>query len=101
MSWVQRIVEVTRARPEPRDIAWAPVDSELGVAVPPDFRELCALFGGGYFNGFLRLLTPTAVDSVLYWFRMHRKNPQFDHLYAPYGMYHGPARQACCAGATT
>ncbi|MEU8239141.1 hypothetical protein AB0C07_12915 [Actinoplanes missouriensis] len=90
MSWVERIAEVTRARPDRRDIAWAPVDAELGAAVPSDFRELCALFGDRYFNGFLRLMSPTAEDGVLYWFRTHRRNSRYDHLYAPYEMYRGP-----------
>ena len=56
MSWTQRIIEVTGARPDPRDIDWSPIEAELGTALPSDYRELCSLLGGGYFSGFLRIL---------------------------------------------
>ncbi|GIH20575.1 SMI1/KNR4 family protein [Rugosimonospora africana] len=96
MSWIQRIIEVTGARPERRDIDWAPVEAELGTTLPADYRELCSLLGGGYYSGFLRLLQPrreaAATDGLLYSFRSNRRHPEYAGLYAPYDLYGGPGR---------
>ncbi|WP_426513263.1 SMI1/KNR4 family protein [Dactylosporangium sp. McL0621] len=96
MSWRQRIIEVTGARPEPRDIDWTPVEAELGTTLPPDYRELCSLLGDGYYSGFLRLLQPrgeaAATDGLLYSFRWNRRHPEYAGLYAPYDLYGGPGQ---------
>jgi hypothetical protein len=96
MSWTQRIIEVTGARSEPREIDWARVGAELGTALPSDYRELCSLFGGGFYSAFLRLLQPVvdvaATDGLLYSWRWNRNHPQYAHLYAPYDLYGGPDR---------
>lgn len=99
MSWTQRIIEVTGARPDPRDIDWTPVGAELGTTLPPDYRELCSLLGDGYDSGFLRILQPlgdAATDGLLYFWRWNR-DPKYARLYTPYDLYGGPGRPGLLA----
>jgi hypothetical protein len=96
MSWTQRIIEATGARPEPRDIDWKPVEAELSTTLPPDYRELWSLLGGGYYSGFLWLLQPcsdAATEGLFYSWRWDRVfHPEYAGLYAPYDLYGGPGR---------
>ncbi|MEV6843619.1 hypothetical protein [Actinoplanes sp. NPDC051411] len=90
MSWTQRIIESTGATPRPRDIDLAPIEGELGTALPADYRELCSSLGGALYNGYLSVLQPVGdVDSLLYWLRVVRGNAG---LYRPHVPYGGPGQ---------
>ena len=95
MSWTQRIIEATGARPENRKIDWAPVEAALGTPLPADYRELCESFPGARYSGYLWLHEPTESpfpEGLLYSWRWHLRHPQHTHLYEPYPLYGGPGR---------
>ena len=56
MSWVDRLQEATGWHQEPLELDWAELESELGTALPEDYKEICARFEPGSFSAFLSLL---------------------------------------------
>jgi hypothetical protein len=99
MSWTERITDATGSRPQPRDIDLAPVEAELGTALPGDYRELCSLFGRGLYSGFVQIMQPGGagdVDSINSWWRSGRRAvetlPGGAGLYQPYELYADPGR---------
>lgn len=50
---------------------WNSVESQLGVALPDDYKELCDRFGPGIFSEYLWVAPGEGGDSVLDWRRAH------------------------------
>lgn len=44
---------------------WAPIEAELGVVFPPDYKEFVRLYGCGYFVGYLNVAVPRCGDAGL------------------------------------
>ena len=60
LTWIDRIIDVTGWHQDPEDgVGWEQVEAELGVALLPDFKELCRRFVPGAFYAYLDLLRPT------------------------------------------
>lgn len=41
---------------------WGPIEAELGVALPADYKEFARLYGSGYFMEFMWVLVPRSSD---------------------------------------
>lgn len=92
-TWIDRIVDVTGWHHDPADDAgWEQVESELGVVLPSDFKELCRRFAPGAFYAYLDLLRPTddhAQALLRTWgsCRQWAAGHESAHLWAPYELY--------------
>ncbi|MFF4879401.1 hypothetical protein [Micromonospora sp. NPDC000668] len=94
MNWTDRIVDATGWRREPPGVDWAEVESELGVTLPTDYKEICHRFGPGSFSAYLYVLPPTADQgstSLLGTWRRYRQDNRegdmIEQFLAPYGLY--------------
>ena len=47
----------------PSSVDWASLESEFGVTLPEDFKELVSSYGAGSFDDFLVMKSPTANDD--------------------------------------
>jgi hypothetical protein len=92
MQWVDRLQEVTGWQ-EPRwECDWRSVESDLGTALPGDYKELCDRFGPGYFSRYIRVVPGLGRESVLYWRQVHKElfeeSPVGEELtFSPYKAY--------------
>ncbi|MFE9611891.1 hypothetical protein [Streptomyces sp. NPDC006012] len=73
VDWVERLVRITGwTQPAQRpDVAWAEVESRLGIALPSDYKRMVETFGAGAFDGYLDLnqqpWTDLSNDGLLIW----------------------------------
>jgi hypothetical protein len=52
---------------------WAPIEAELGTALPPDYKDLVGVYGSGYFMEFFGIGVPRSPNLNL---RLETKVPQ-------------------------
>jgi hypothetical protein len=66
MSWIEQLTELTPPPAVPHGATgdWDAVESELGLALPADFKAAIELYGAGYFAEFITLLTPFGPDLL-------------------------------------
>lgn len=73
MQWVDRLQDVTGWQ-EPRwECDWRSVESDLGMALPGDYKELCDRFGPGYFSRYIWVVPGMGQESVLYWRQVYKE----------------------------
>ncbi|MEO3748014.1 hypothetical protein [Plantactinospora sp. B5E13] len=91
---MDRIIEVTGWRHDPEGSGWEQVETELGVALPADFKELTRRFVPGSFSGYLSLMRLTDGHDerplLRTWARDRQRegeNAIFAEMFAPYGVY--------------
>jgi hypothetical protein len=94
MNWVDRIVEATGWRGEPDEANWSRTESQLGVALPGDFKELCRTFPPGMFSAYLDLMRPTdehdseSLFGVVETLRIQAARSEgIARMYEPYGLF--------------
>lgn len=94
VQWVDRLQEVTGWRGPRYEAEWTATEAALGTALPPDYKELFARFGPGYFSSYVYVLRDDngGTDSLLHvWrflFQRYERNPvRRARYFAPYEMY--------------
>lgn len=89
MSWVDRLLEVTGWRESEWVCDWSEVESELGVSLPSEYKELCRRFGPGYFSDYIRVMFDRGEEGMLSWLEscidMLQEFPS--SAYDPYHLY--------------
>lgn len=55
MGWVEQIADAIGWGPIGLAYPWRSVESEIGTALPRDYKELCEAFGPGEFSGYLNV----------------------------------------------
>lgn len=71
MEWVQRLQELAGWQGQAWECDWRETESQIGVSLPPDYKELCATFGPGNFASYVKVLTDRgpAGGTVLSWWQ--------------------------------
>jgi hypothetical protein len=89
MQWVDRLQEVTGWQEPWWECDWRSVESDLGTALPGDYKELCDRFGPGYFSDYIRVMFDRGEESLLSWWKselaLFRSRPS--DIYDPYVLY--------------
>ena len=62
---VERLRQIMPPPGHGDDIDWESVESSRGFALPSDYREFIAVYGGGLVDGFLKIHTPPVEASAL------------------------------------
>ena len=57
--WVERLMALVEWQPLNLAISWSEIEAELGVELPPDYKEFCEVFGQGEFSGWLEVFSST------------------------------------------
>jgi hypothetical protein len=74
---------------------WALTETELGLSLPEDYRELCGRFEPGTFSAYVEVLRDSGSDSLLAnWRLLKQHTERFDQAaeaYAPFGLYDSAA----------
>jgi SUKH superfamily protein len=92
MDWVDMIQEATGWHGSRWRCDWREAESELGVSLPSDYKELCERFGPGEFSSSIWVMFDQGEDCLLSWRdegnRQFKQGPGLARsVYDPYGLY--------------
>jgi hypothetical protein len=110
--------ELTKVVPPPKkrprtaraanDAAWNPIERDLGTALPRDYKELVALYGGGKFKQFLWLLSPFSANDSINLLQRSLQRAEHDREFReqipeefPYSIFPEPQGLLLCAKTDT
>ncbi|MEV1051226.1 SMI1/KNR4 family protein [Streptomyces sp. NPDC059017] len=93
MSWVDRLVMAVGRRPLGLSIDWSTIEARMGTALPADYKDLCEVFGSGYFCDYLTVYASTGgagsslVDVCEENWQIAEEDEAGRYYYAPYGLF--------------
>lgn len=96
MEWVQRLQELTGWQGPAWECDWRETESQIGVPLPADYKELCATFGPGDFAGYVEVLTDRgpAGGTVLSWWQSlmddYGDDPEDQEMFFGPHIFYGP-----------
>jgi hypothetical protein len=89
MQWVDRLRDATSWQASRWECDWGAVESALGATLPGDYKELCDIFGPGYFSRYIQVAPGLGQESIVYWRKVNKElfeaNPAGQELtFSPY-----------------
>lgn len=94
MRWVDQLREATGWQGPRHEAEWTVTEAELGTALPPDYKELLALFGSGSFSYYVYPLRDDngGITSLLHHWRSlreecERKPAEMADYFRPHDLY--------------
>ncbi len=92
--WVERLAALVEWQPLNLAISWPEIEAELGVELPPDYKEFCEVFGQGEFSDWLEVFSSIdgkrhLLPRTLAALRRFAQGPRGATFYEPYHIFDG------------